>query len=145
MHGVQAQNYHIMTPAEGKDWAMAWGCQPWDKELPYANHAQTYNFRPGQSGHYILEFYITPFDYASCDGPDRAVESKLYENKSLAFLGRHQLRRHPRRQETTASGTSRPAHHVRQLHLPAHLSASCRSNPSSASPSTPNGASRSST
>src|SRR5450432_4117601 len=24
--GVQAQNYHIFTPAEGKDWAMAWGC-----------------------------------------------------------------------------------------------------------------------
>ena len=69
MHGVQAQNYHIMTPHEGKDWAMAWGCQPWDKELPYANHAQTYNFRPGESGHYILEFYITPFDYAGCEGP----------------------------------------------------------------------------
>ena len=85
MHGVQAQNYHIMTPYEGKDWAMAWGCQPWDKELPYANHAQSYNFRPGQSGHYILEFYITPFDYASCDGPDRAVESKLTENKLIGL------------------------------------------------------------
>src|ERR1039457_1481260 len=24
MHGVQAQNYHIMTPAVGKDWALAW-------------------------------------------------------------------------------------------------------------------------
>ena len=34
IHGVQAQNYHIFTPAEGKDWAMAWGCQPWIKELP---------------------------------------------------------------------------------------------------------------
>ncbi len=85
MHGVQAQNYHIMTPAEGKDWALAWGCQPWDKELPWANHAQNYSFRPGQSGEYILEFYITPFDYASCDGPDRAVESKLYEKKIIGL------------------------------------------------------------
>ena len=85
MHGVQAQNYHIMTPAEGKDWALAWGCQPWDKELPWANHAQNYSFRPGQSGKYILEFYITPFDYASCDGPDRAVESKLYEKKIIGL------------------------------------------------------------
>ena len=68
MHGVQAQNYHIMTPAEGKDWALAWGCQPWDKELPYANHAQRYSFRPGEAGRYLLEFYITPFDYAGCDG-----------------------------------------------------------------------------
>jgi hypothetical protein len=49
-HGVHAQNYHIFTPAEGKDWAMVWGCQPWIKELPYANAAQRYSFRPGQSG-----------------------------------------------------------------------------------------------
>jgi hypothetical protein len=85
MHGVQAQNYHIMTPAEGKDWAMEWGCQPWAKALPWANHAQSYSFRPGESGHYILEFYITPFDYAGCEGPQRAVESELYENKVIGM------------------------------------------------------------
>ncbi len=85
MHGVQAQNYHIMTPAEGKDWALAWGCQPWDKELPYANHAQSYSFRPGEAGKYVLEFYITPFDYAGCDGPQQAVESQLSENKIIGL------------------------------------------------------------
>ena len=85
MHGVQAQNYHIMTPSEGKDWALAWGCQPWDKELPWANHAQNYNFKPGESGKYVLEFYITPFDYAGCEGPQRAVESELYENKLIGL------------------------------------------------------------
>jgi hypothetical protein len=85
MHGVQAQNYHIFTPSEGKDWALAWGCQPWDKELPWANHAQHYTFRPGQSGKYILEFYITPFDYAGCEGPPRTVESRLYENKIIGL------------------------------------------------------------
>ena len=85
MHGVQAQNYHIFTPSEGKDWALAWGCQPWDKELPWANHAQHYNFRPGEAGKYVLEFYITPFDYAGCEGPQRAVESKLYENKIIGL------------------------------------------------------------
>jgi len=85
MHGVQAQNYHIMTPAEGKDWALAWGCQPWDKELPYANHAQKYSFHHGESGKYTLEFYITPFDYASCDGPQHSVESKLSEDKIIGL------------------------------------------------------------
>jgi len=85
MHGVQAQNYHIFTPSEGKDWALAWGCQPWIKELPWANHAQHYSFRPGQPGHYILEFYITPFDYAGCEGPRRAVESELTENKLIGL------------------------------------------------------------
>lgn len=85
MHGVQAQNYHIMTPYEGKDWALAWGCQPWDKELPFANHAQSYRFRPGQPGKYVLEFYITPFDYAGCDGSQRSVESQLVENKLIGL------------------------------------------------------------
>jgi hypothetical protein len=85
MHGVHAQNYHIMTPYEGKDWALAWGCQPWDKELPWANHAQKYNFKHGEGGNYVLEFYITPFDYAGCEGPQRAVESQLYEGKTIGL------------------------------------------------------------
>jgi hypothetical protein len=83
--GAQAQNYHIFTPSEGKDWAMDWGCAQYTKELPYANHAQKYSFRPGQPGHYVLEFYITPFDYAGCEGPERAVESVLKENKLIGL------------------------------------------------------------
>jgi hypothetical protein len=119
MHGVQAQNYHIMTPYEGKDWAMAWGCQPWDKELPWANHAQNYTFRPGQSGHYILEFYITPFDYAGCEGPQRAVESEaLREQAHRPLLGRHRLRRwQSRRQEQRLLEPLARAHHVWQRNL----------------------------
>ena len=85
MHGVQAQNYHIFTPSEGKDWALAWGCQPWDKDLPWANHAQRYNFKPGEGGKYVLEFYITPFDYAGCEGPQRSVESQMTENKLIGM------------------------------------------------------------
>ncbi len=79
--GVHAQNYHIFTPpGEGRDWTMVWGCQPWIAELPWANHAYTYNFKEGESGKLILEFWITPFDYAPYEGPERAVESKLVEN-----------------------------------------------------------------
>jgi hypothetical protein len=84
-HGVHAQNYHIFTPAQGKDWAMVWGCQPWVKQLPYANAAYSYNFKPGQSGKLVLEFYVTPFDYAGCEGSRRAVESALYENKVIGM------------------------------------------------------------
>lgn len=82
---VMAQNYHIFTPAVGKDWAMALGCEPWVKEMPYANHAATYNFKRGGSGKYVMEFWITPFDYAGCEGPQRAVESKLGENKIIGM------------------------------------------------------------
>ena len=84
-HGVHAQNYHIFTPAEGKDWALAWGSQPWIKDLPYANAAYDYNFKPGGSGKLTLEFWITPFDYAGPEGPSRAVESVLTENKNIGL------------------------------------------------------------
>ncbi|HEX2520917.1 MAG TPA: PKD domain-containing protein [Terriglobia bacterium] len=84
-HGVHAQNYHIFTPAEGKDWTMVWGCQPWIKELPFANAAQKYSFKHGQSGRYVLEFWITPFDYAPHEGPDKAVMSRLTENERIGM------------------------------------------------------------
>lgn len=84
-HGVHAQNYHIFTPAPDRDWAFVWGCQPWIKELPYANAAYNYNFKHGESGKLTLEFWITPFDYAPYEGPARAVESKLEENKVIGM------------------------------------------------------------
>lgn len=84
-HGVHAQNYHIFTPAVGKDWALAWGCQPWIKELPYANIVYNYNFKPGESGKLIAEFWITPFDYAGSEGPERSVESVLTDNKKIGL------------------------------------------------------------
>lgn len=84
-HGVHAQNYHIFTPAVGKDWTLAWGSQPWIKDLPYANAAYDYNFKHGESGHLTLEFWITPFDYAGTEGPQRAVKSVLKENKDIGL------------------------------------------------------------
>jgi hypothetical protein len=85
LQGTQAQNYHIFTPAEGKDWCMVFGPAQWLKQLPYATAACSYHFRPGQSGHLVLEFWITPFDYAGAEGPSRAVETVLKENKIIAL------------------------------------------------------------
>ncbi|HEU5077967.1 MAG TPA: PKD domain-containing protein [Opitutaceae bacterium] len=84
-HGVTAQNYHIFTPSLNKDWCMAWGSATWTKDLPWANAAQSYAFKPGESGKYVLEFWITPFDYAGPEGPQRAVESILKENKLIGI------------------------------------------------------------
>lgn len=78
--GVHAQNYHIFTPAAGKHWAMVWGCQPWIQEIPWSNAAYSYDFKHGESGKLVLEFWVTPFDYAPYEGPSRAVVSKLVEN-----------------------------------------------------------------
>lgn len=85
-HGCQAQNYHIFTPTPpGKDWTMVWGPQTWIKELPYANAAYTSSFRHGQNGKLILEFWVTPFDYAGAEGPQRSVESILAEDKIIGL------------------------------------------------------------
>ena len=81
----RAQNYHIFTPAEGKDWCMAWGPQQWLKEMPWSNHAINYNFKPGDPGKLTLEFWITPFAFASPDGPEHSVVSKLTENKTIGM------------------------------------------------------------
>jgi hypothetical protein len=85
IQGVHAQNYHIFTPARDKDWCMAWGAPTWIKQLPWANAASTYHFQPGEPGKLILEFWITPFDYAGPEGPARAVESVLRENKVIGL------------------------------------------------------------
>jgi len=84
-HGVHAQNYHIFLPAEGKQWSMIWGCQPWIYHFPYSNAAYSYDFRHGESGELILEFWITPFDYAAYEGPERSVASHLVEDKIIGL------------------------------------------------------------
>ncbi len=81
MHGVHAQNYHIfIPPGAGKNWAFVWGSANWLKELPWSNSACKWDFEHGESGNLVLEFWITPFDHATSEGPGKAVVSKLEEN-----------------------------------------------------------------
>jgi len=67
---------------------MAWNAATWTKEFPWANAKTRYDFKPGQPGKLVLEFWITPFDYAGAEGPQRAIESVLRENKiiGLSFI-----------------------------------------------------------
>ncbi|MBV5348441.1 PKD domain-containing protein, partial [bacterium] len=57
----------------------------WIKDLPYSNIAYSYNFKPGEPGKLIAEFWITPFDYAGADGPERSIESVLSDNKKIGL------------------------------------------------------------
>jgi len=43
-----------------------------------------YNFKHGESGRLVLEFFVTPFDYAPPDC-SRAVQTKLEENKVIGI------------------------------------------------------------
>lgn len=83
--GVHAQNYHIYTPPVNNAWVLVWGCQPWVSEFPHANYAYDYHFKHGESGTLRLEGWITPYDYAPYEGPQRAVESELKENKVIGL------------------------------------------------------------
>lgn len=86
VHGVTGQNYHVFTPPGEKDWCFVWGCERWAKRLPWANSACTYDFeKSGDSGNLVLEFWITPFDYAPPEGPEEAVPSTLEENRIIGL------------------------------------------------------------
>ena len=84
-HGSHAQNYHVFTPVQDKEWAMIWGNTPWIKEFPFANVAYDYNFSSADSGRLQMEFYITPFDYASFEGSEHSVVSILRENELIGL------------------------------------------------------------
>ncbi len=85
IHSVHAQNYHIFTPPGDKAWCMAWGTPTWVKEFPWANSVCRHAGRPGEAGPLVLEFWITPFDYAGPEGPERAIPSVLTENKIIGL------------------------------------------------------------
>lgn len=84
-HGAHAQNYHIFTPVQNKDWVMVWGNTPWIKDFPHYNAAYDYHFQHGESGQLKMEFWITPFDHASIKGFDHSIVSDLEENDVLGL------------------------------------------------------------
>lgn len=84
-HGRHAQNYHIYTPDKKGDWCMYWGPQQWLKQKPFSDYAYQYDFKDGESGKLKLEFYITPYDYASPKGDDYSIQSDLHANKLIGL------------------------------------------------------------
>ncbi|MFY0651761.1 MAG: PKD domain-containing protein [Cyclobacteriaceae bacterium] len=84
-HGAHAQNYHIFTPVQNKDWVMIWGNTPWIKEFPHYNAAYDYDFKHGESGKMKMEFWVTPFDYADIDGFSKSTVSELEENELIGL------------------------------------------------------------
>jgi PKD repeat protein len=83
--GVHAQNYHIYTPPVHNAWCLVWGSQPWVAEFPQSNYAYDYNFSQGDSGRLVLEFWVTPYDYAPYRGVADAVPTALEENQQIGL------------------------------------------------------------
>ena len=86
LKSTTCQNYHIYTPpSKSKPWCWVWGSQQWLIEKPYGEAAYTYDFKLKESGVLLLEFYITPFNYASFRGPDYSAVHKLVENEIVGL------------------------------------------------------------
>ena len=80
------QNYHIFTPpGKGRPWAWVWGSQQWLVEAPYAEHAYRYDFGYKEPGVLYLEFYITPFNYASHLGPKYSAVHPMEEGQTIGL------------------------------------------------------------
>lgn len=86
LKSTTGQNYHIFTPpAKGKKWAWVWGQQQWLIEQPWADHAFRYDFGFKQAGVLYLEFFITPFDYASFRGPTYSAVHKMEQGETFGL------------------------------------------------------------
>ncbi len=69
LFGAQAQNYHTYTPPRQGRWAWFWGAAKWLELPPYSDCGCVYEGPHGSAGVLTMEFYITPYDYASHKGP----------------------------------------------------------------------------
>ena len=86
LKSTTAQNYHIFTPpANGKAWAWVWGSQQWLIDKPWSEHAFKYDFGFKQAGPLVLEFTITPFNYASFRGPKHSAMHKMQEGETFGL------------------------------------------------------------
>jgi hypothetical protein len=86
LKSTTCQNYHIFTPpAPGRPWAWVWGSQQWLLEKPWAEAAYKFDFKHGEPGVLYLEFYITPFNYASHLGPEFSALHKLVEGQTVGL------------------------------------------------------------
>jgi len=86
LKSTTCQNYHIFTPpGPGRPWAWVWGTQQWLVDKPWAEAAYKYSFQHKQPGALVLEFYITPFNYASHLGPDYSATHRLVEGHVIGL------------------------------------------------------------
>jgi hypothetical protein len=84
-HGGHAQNYHIFTPVKDKVWAMIWGNAYWIRDFPHAHAVYEHDIKPGEDGLLRMEFWITPFDFASHEGFERSIVSDLKEDHLIGL------------------------------------------------------------
>jgi hypothetical protein len=82
---THAQNYHIYVHERDGEHTWIWGDQRWLEKPPWSAWASHYDGDHGSSGLSVLEFYITPFDYAHPEGPQRSAPGTLAVGDTIGF------------------------------------------------------------
>ena len=74
---THAQNYHIYFHEREGDHPWVWGQQHWLGETPHSEWASQYDGVHGYAGSSVLEFWVTPFNYAHPAGPHLSAPAAL--------------------------------------------------------------------
>jgi len=77
LRNTHAQNYHTYFHEREGNHHWVWGEQLWLGEAPYGESASIFNGVHGSAGKAVLEFYVTPFNYAHEDGPHLSALAEL--------------------------------------------------------------------
>lgn len=82
---THTQNYHIYTHEREGEHVWVWGPQHWLGEPPFAQWASAYGDVHGTAGLSVLEFYVTPFNYAHASGPALSAPAQLATGDTIGL------------------------------------------------------------
>jgi len=85
LQNTHAQNYHVYFHEREANHLWAWGEQRWLEEEPYGKAASVYDGVHGSSGLCVLEFWVTPYNYAHPDGPQLSAPAELAAGDTIGM------------------------------------------------------------
>jgi len=85
LRNTHAQNYHVYFHEREGNHLWVWGEQLWLGEAPYGKAANVFEGVHGSSGLCVLEFWITPFNYAHVDGPHVSALTELAAGDTIGM------------------------------------------------------------
>ena len=85
VQNTHAQNYHVYFHEREGNHLWAWGDQVWLEEEPYGKAANVFDGVHGSAGLCVLEFWVTPYNYAHPDGPQFSARAELAAGDTIGM------------------------------------------------------------
>ena len=85
LQSVYEQNYHTFIPPRHGILTWIWGIPRWLEEKPYSDGYCKFDGKHGDGGWLTLEWYITPYNYASHLGPEKSAVADLEEGDTIGL------------------------------------------------------------